>query len=50
MAWTSLERVTGFDFTDVIYERKYRDRGGGVAGITINRAEKLNAGARRSST
>jgi naphthoate synthase/2-ketocyclohexanecarboxyl-CoA hydrolase len=43
MAWTSLERVTGFDFKDVIYERKYRDRGGGVARITINRPDRLNA-------
>ncbi len=43
MAWTSLERVTGFDFKDVIYERKYSDRGGGVARITINRPDRLNA-------
>jgi dihydroxynaphthoic acid synthetase len=43
MAWTSLERVTGFDFADIIYEHKHRDRGGGVARVTINRPDRLNA-------
>jgi dihydroxynaphthoic acid synthetase len=43
MAWTSWDGNTGFDLQDVIYERKYRDSGGGIARITINRPERLNA-------
>jgi naphthoate synthase/2-ketocyclohexanecarboxyl-CoA hydrolase len=43
MVWTAWEKVPGFEFADILYERKYRDRGGGVARITINRPEKLNA-------
>ena len=43
MAWTRWEKVAEFDFTDVIYEKKYLEKGGGVARITINRPDKLNA-------
>lgn len=27
--WTPWERVPGFDSEETIYEKKYRDRGGG---------------------
>ena len=43
MAWSEWERVSGFDFTDLIYEKKYLDNGGGVARIMINRPDVLNA-------
>lgn len=43
MAWTQWETVPGFSFTDILYERKHLDSGGGVARVTINRPEKLNA-------
>lgn len=43
MGWTAWEKVPGFEFTDIIYERKYLDTGGGVARMTINRPEVLNA-------
>ena len=42
--WTQWEKVPEFDFTDIIYEKKYNEEiGGGVARITINRPEKYNA-------
>jgi dihydroxynaphthoic acid synthetase len=44
MAWSSWQRVPGFEFTDIIYEKKrHLEIGGGVARITINRPESLNA-------
>lgn len=43
MKWTSWEKVKGLDFTDIIYEKKYRTEGGGVARITINRPERYNS-------
>ncbi len=36
------KRVEGYDYDDLIYEKKYLPSGG-VARITINRPEKLNA-------
>jgi len=36
------KKVAGFDFEDLIYEKKYLDAGG-VARMTINRPERLNA-------
>lgn len=36
------KKVEGFNFGEIIYEKKYFDNGG-VARITINRPEKLNA-------
>lgn len=43
MAWKEWEKVTGFDLKEVIYEKKFRDTSGGVARITINRPERMNA-------
>jgi naphthoate synthase/2-ketocyclohexanecarboxyl-CoA hydrolase len=46
MGWTNWEKVTGagLEFTDIIYEKKYHtELEGGVARITINRPEKMNA-------
>jgi naphthoate synthase/2-ketocyclohexanecarboxyl-CoA hydrolase len=44
MAWSAWQRVPGFDFTDVIYDKKqHLEMGGGVARITINRPQVLNA-------
>lgn len=40
--WTAWEKMG--DFTDIIYEKKYhQEYRGGVARVTINRPEKLNA-------
>lgn len=42
--WTKWQKVPELEFTDIIYEKKYhKELGGGVARITINRPEKLNA-------
>ena len=42
--WTEWEKVKGYDFTDIIYEKKYhQELLGGVARITINRPHKMNA-------
>ena len=43
MGWSAWKTVGGFDFTDIIYEKKFLDSGGGVGRITINRPEVLNA-------
>jgi len=44
MAWTQWEKVPEFEFTEVIYEKKYhKELEGGVARIAINRPEKYNA-------
>ncbi len=43
MSWSQWEKVSGFSFTDLIYEKRHRDAGGGVARVTINRPEKLNS-------
>ncbi len=43
MAWTSWERVAGFDFKEIIYEKKYHvELEGGVARITMNRPDQMN--------
>ena len=41
--WTEWETVEGFENKSVIFEKKYRKRGGGVARLTINRPERMNA-------
>lgn len=41
--WSDWERVDGFDSEETIYEKKYRDRGGGVARVLFNRPQALNA-------
>jgi naphthoate synthase/2-ketocyclohexanecarboxyl-CoA hydrolase len=43
MAWSAWEKVEGFDFKELTYEKKYRDRGGGVARICSNRPQRMNA-------
>jgi len=43
MAWSAWETVPGFDFKEVMYEKKYRDRGGGVARVCSNRPQRMNA-------
>ncbi|MBE0415719.1 MAG: enoyl-CoA hydratase/isomerase family protein [Dehalococcoidia bacterium] len=41
--WSAWERVAGFDLEELTYEKKYRDRGGGVARICSNRPHRMNA-------
>ncbi|RLC70895.1 MAG: 1,4-dihydroxy-6-naphthoate synthase [Chloroflexi bacterium] len=43
MAWSAWEKVEGIDFQELTYEKKYRDRGGGVARICSNRPHRMNA-------
>lgn len=44
MKWTNWDKVEGYDFTDIIYEKKYhQELEGGVARITTNRPSKYNA-------
>ena len=43
MNWTPWARVEGFNFTDIIYEKKRHDTGGLVARLTFNRPAALNA-------
>jgi naphthoate synthase/2-ketocyclohexanecarboxyl-CoA hydrolase len=41
--WTDWQPVEGFEFEHVLYEKRHRARGGGVARITLNRPERMNA-------
>lgn len=46
MGWTAWEKLSGagLDFTDIIYEKKHHtELEGGIARITINRPDKMNA-------
>lgn len=43
MEWTNWESVPGVEFKQIIYERKYRNEGGGVIRITFNRPERYNS-------
>jgi naphthoate synthase/2-ketocyclohexanecarboxyl-CoA hydrolase len=45
MGWTEWKRaeVAGCKQEEIIYEKKYRDKGGGVARILFNRPERMNA-------
>ncbi|MDY6967690.1 MAG: enoyl-CoA hydratase-related protein [Spirochaetota bacterium] len=43
MAWSEWEPVTKLNLKELVYHKKYRDTGGGVARITFNRPEKMNA-------
>ncbi len=44
MNWTEWNLVEENNFTDILYEKKYhQELEGGVARITINRPQKLNA-------
>ncbi|MDY6835288.1 MAG: enoyl-CoA hydratase-related protein [Chloroflexota bacterium] len=41
--WSAWEKVAGFEGKETVYEKKYRDRGGGVARISSNRPQRMNA-------
>ena len=41
--WGDWQPVEGFDLEHVLYEKRYRERGGGVARIRFNRPERMNA-------
>ncbi len=41
--WTDWERVPGFESETTIYEKRYRERGGGVARFLFNRPQRMNA-------
>lgn len=41
--WTDWQPVPGFDSEETIYEKKYRERGGGVARLQFNRPQRMNA-------
>jgi naphthoate synthase/2-ketocyclohexanecarboxyl-CoA hydrolase len=41
--WTDWKPVEGFEFEHVLYAKRHRTRGGGVARITLNRSERMNA-------
>ncbi len=43
MAFSAWEKVEGIEFKELLYEKKYRDRGGGVARISSNRPQRMNA-------
>lgn len=43
MTWTDWQAVSGFESEEIIYEKKSRDRGGGVARVLFNRPQRLNA-------
>jgi len=43
MSWTTWEKVSEFDFKELIYEKKHHTViGGGVARVTMNRPERMN--------
>jgi naphthoate synthase/2-ketocyclohexanecarboxyl-CoA hydrolase len=41
--WTDWERARGLDLEHIIYEKRYRASGGGVARISLDRPERMNA-------
>ena len=41
--WSDWKPVGGFDLEHLIYEKRYRTRGGGVARIRFDRPERMNA-------
>lgn len=44
MSWTSWQRIRADEFSDIIYEKKFHEQlEGGIARITVNRPERLNA-------
>ena len=44
MVWTTWERIQADEFSDIVYEKKWhRDLVGGIARITINRPQRMNA-------
>jgi dihydroxynaphthoic acid synthetase len=43
LGWQEWQSVEGFEFTDLLYEKKTRDEGGRLARVTINRPKSLNS-------
>lgn len=43
MGWQNWSTVEGFNFDDLLYEKKQRDGGGKLARVTINRPDSLNS-------
>ena len=44
MSWTQWGKIAGFEFKEMIYEKKYHEElGGGIARMTINREHRMNA-------
>jgi len=43
MTWQAWESVTGFEFKDILYEKRTRNAGGRVGRITFNRPQVRNA-------
>ncbi|MBI2875960.1 MAG: enoyl-CoA hydratase/isomerase family protein [Candidatus Tectomicrobia bacterium] len=41
--WTAWEKVPGFDFEEILYEKKWRTHGGGVGRVSFNRPHKMNS-------
>lgn len=41
--WGDWQAVEGFDYEHLVYEKRYRVAGGGVARISFNRPERMNA-------
>jgi 1,4-dihydroxy-2-naphthoyl-CoA synthase len=41
--WTDWQDVPGVEFKEIVYQKKYRDRGGGVARLLFNRPQRMNA-------
>jgi naphthoate synthase len=41
--WSEWEPVEGFKNEVVLFEKRYRTRGGGIAKLTINRPDRMNA-------
>jgi naphthoate synthase/2-ketocyclohexanecarboxyl-CoA hydrolase len=41
--WTAWQSVEGWSSTEVLFEKKYRTQGGGVARVLMNRPEVMNA-------
>jgi naphthoate synthase len=41
--WGDWQAVDGFAAEHIIFEKRYRSRGGGVARITLNRPQRMNA-------
>lgn len=41
--WGEWQPVAGLEFEHVLYHKRHRTRGGGVARITLNRPERMNA-------
>ncbi len=43
MAFGEWQKVPGFDFKDTLYDKRYRDQGGAVSRILVNRPDSYNS-------